>query len=106
MVSGSSQVPLSVKEVPKSLFPIDKFYTDLFGNLGTKSGQGFTLQGVQKKPPICVQRLIEVLKSDLQIKVGWVLTNSGNPLLNGHWNFPFLLVGAEQFTFKDFNLNF
>ena len=73
MVSGSSQVPLSVKEDPKSLFPIDKFYTDLFGNLGTKSGQGFTLQGVQKKPPICVQRLIEVLKSDLQIKVkSWV----------------------------------
>ena len=34
-----------------------------------------------------VWRLLEALKIDLQIKVGWVLKNSGNSLIDKHWYF-------------------
>ena len=55
---------------------------------------GKKLQGVPKKTLVSVQRLLEVLKSDLQIKVGWVLKNSGNFQSNEHRNFVFLPKNA------------
>ena len=36
-----------------------------------------------------VQRLLEALKNNLEIKVRWVLKNSGNSLSIRHWNFQF-----------------
>ena len=52
------------------------------------------IQGVPKKTLVSVQRLLEVLKNDLQIKVGWVLKNSGNFQSNEHRNFVFLPKNA------------
>ena len=48
------------------------------------------VQGVPKKTLVSVQRLLEVFKNDLQIKVGWVLKNSENFQSNEHRNFVFL----------------
>ena len=41
-----------------------------------------------------VWRLLEALKIDLQIKVGWVLKNSGNSLFDRHWNFTIWTKGS------------
>ena len=43
------------------------------------------------------QRLLEAPKFDLQIKVGWVLKNSGNSLLNGHWDYPFWTKESREY---------
>ena len=48
------------------------------------------VQGVPKKTPLCVQGLLEALKSKLQMIVGWVLKNSGNFHSNEHRNFVIL----------------
>ena len=48
------------------------------------------VQGVPKKSVISVQMLLEAFKNELQIKVGWVLKNSGNFQSNEHRNFVFL----------------
>ena len=48
-----------------------------------------SVQGVPKKTLVCVQRLWEALKSELKMKVGWVLKNSGNVQSNEHRNFVF-----------------
>ena len=52
------------------------------------------IQGVPEKTLFCVQRLLEALKNDLQIKVGWVLKNSGNFQSIEHKNFVFLPKNA------------
>ena len=51
---------------------------------------GPDIQGVPKKTLVSGQRLLEVPKNDLQIKVGLVLKNSGNFKSNEHRNFVFL----------------
>ena len=60
-----------------------------WGNVWQSAAKDGKVQGVPKKTPLCVQRLLEVLKSYLQIKVGWVLKNSGNFQSNEHRNFVF-----------------
>ena len=54
----------------------------------------FLLQGVPEKTQFCVQRLLEALKNELQIKVRGVLKNSGNFQSNEHKNFVFLPKNA------------
>ena len=49
-----------------------------------------TLQGVPKKRLISVQTAVEGIRSDLWIKVGGVLENSGNFLSDEHKNSSFL----------------
>ena len=36
------------------------------------------VHGVPEKTLVCVQRLLEALKNELEIRIGWVLKNSGN----------------------------
>ena len=44
--------------------------------------------------------LLEALKFDLQIKVGWVFKKSGKSLHNGHWDYPFWTERAEKTRFE------
>ena len=53
-------------------------------------GVALTLQGVPKKRLISVQQAVEGIRSDLWIKVGGVLENSGNFLSDEHKNSSFL----------------
>ena len=50
--------------------------------------------GCPKKTLVSVQRLLEASKSELQMKVGWVLKNSGNFQSNEHRSFVFLPKNA------------
>ena len=45
--------------------------------------------------PVCLKAL-RGIKMDLQIKVGWVLKNSGNSLCDRHWNFPIWTIGSWE----------
>ena len=48
------------------------------------------VQGVPKKTGILRKMPLTGLGRGLEIKVGWVLKNSGNFQSNEHWNFVFL----------------
>ena len=52
------------------------------------------LQGRSDNMSCFVWRLLEALKIDLQIKVGWVLKNLGNSLFDGHWDIWIWTIGS------------
>ena len=69
-------------------------YQHFLTNMIEAKEEYWPLQPTTDKLAPFVWRLLEAFKIDLQIKVGWVLKNSGNFLFDRHWNFTIWTKGS------------